>query len=469
MTTSSAAQAPSRQLRKTTTFRTWSARIQAAERETKLAVAGVVAIAVHLLDDNFLQPQPGTSPLDHLASGLVPLAVLVAVAGTYPHLRAGVRAAIVIPLGLLGIVAGLGEAGYYSLKVGPSGDDYTGLLALAAGILLVGLGGTILWRTRRTDDRHVRRYLRRVLQTAVAVVVAYVVLFPLALSYVFTHSARALVPPARLGADYENVSFTTLDGLTLKGWYVPSKNRAAVIAAPGRAGSQKPARMLARHGYGVLLFDRRGEGQSDGDPNAFGWAADNDLKAAVAFLQHRPDVDRNRIGGIGLSVGGETLLQTAAESDGLRAVVADGAGARSLREDLARAGSGKWGEIPTSLVVTAGTMLFSNLTAPPNLASLVRRIAPRPVLFIYGEHDQANVRQLTPSYYANAGEPKAIWEVPGASHTSGIDTRPHQYERRVIAFFDYALLERNLPIRRSLEPVRRGFVAGAQRVSWPLR
>ena len=82
----------------------------------------------------------------------------------------------------------------------------------------------------------VRRYLRRVLQTAVAVVVAYVVLFPLALSYVFTHSARALVPPARLGADYENVSFTTLDGLTLRGWYVPSKNHAAVIAAPGRAG-----------------------------------------------------------------------------------------------------------------------------------------------------------------------------------------------------------------------------------------
>ena len=62
MTTSSAAQAPSRQLRKMTTFRAWSARIQAAGRETKLAVAGVVAIAVHLLDDNFLQPQPGTSP-----------------------------------------------------------------------------------------------------------------------------------------------------------------------------------------------------------------------------------------------------------------------------------------------------------------------------------------------------------------------------------------------------------------------
>ena len=85
----------------------------------------------------------------------------------------------------------------------------------------------------------------------------------------------------------------------------------------------------------MLLFDRRGEGESDGDPNAFDWAADKDLNAAVAFLQQRPDVDHDRIGGIGLSVGAETLLQTAAESDSLKTVVADGAGSRSLREDLA--------------------------------------------------------------------------------------------------------------------------------------
>ena len=154
------------------------------------------------------------------------------------------------------------------------------------------------------------------------------------------------MPAARLGAAYEKVVFKTSDGLTLRGWYVPSENHAAVIAAPGRSGSQKPARVLVRHGYGVLLFDRRGEGESDGEPNAFGWDADKDMNAAIAYLQRRPGVDRNRIGGIGLSVGGETLLQTAAESDGLKAVVADGAGARSLREDLARRGQRQMGRDP---------------------------------------------------------------------------------------------------------------------------
>ena len=105
-----------------------------------------------------------------------------------------------------------------------------------------------------------------------------------------------------------------------------------MIAFPGRNGPQKHARMLVRHGYGVLLFDRRGEGESEGDPNAFGWDGERDLRAAVAFLRTRPDVDPERIGGIGLSVGGEMIIQAAAESDGFKAIVSEGrAGSRRSR------------------------------------------------------------------------------------------------------------------------------------------
>jgi len=50
--------------------------------------------------------------------------------------------------------------------------------------------------------------------------------------------------------------------------------------------------MLVRHGYGVLLFDRRGEGASDGDPNVFGWKGERDLHAAVSFLRSRPDAGK---------------------------------------------------------------------------------------------------------------------------------------------------------------------------------
>ena len=93
--------------------------------------------------------------------------------------------------------------------------------------------------------------------------------------------------------------------------------------------------MLVRHGYGVLLYDRRGEGHSEGDPNSWGWDFDKDIRAGVEFLQHRADVDPTRIGGLGLSVGGEMLLDTAAETKELAAIVSEGAGparwARSSR------------------------------------------------------------------------------------------------------------------------------------------
>jgi uncharacterized protein len=138
------------------------------------------------------------------------------------------------------------------------------------------------------------------------------------------------------------VSFETSDGLTLKGWYVPSRNGAAVIAFPGRKGPQAHTRMLARHGYGVLLFDRRGEGASDGDPSSWGWGGERDIKAAIAFLRHRADVDPGRIGGLGLSVGGELMLQTAAETEDLKAVVSEGAGIRSVREHLEIPSGEKW-------------------------------------------------------------------------------------------------------------------------------
>jgi fermentation-respiration switch protein FrsA (DUF1100 family) len=276
-----------------------------------------------------------------------------------------------------------------------------------------------------------------------ALAVVYVVVAPLYVSYVFTHVAHGFVPTAELGADYEEVSFTTSDGLELKGWYIPSKNRAAVIAFPGRKGPQRQARMLARHGYGVLLFDRRGEGESEGDPNIFGWAGEEDLRAAVGFLQSRPGVDPARIGGIGLSVGGEMMIEAAAESDGLKAIVSEGAGVRSIRESLAmpEQTTTKWlGAVLVHAVVTPGVALFSNTMPPPSLEDLAARIYPRPVFFIYAVPGQGGEAELTEVFYEAAREPKAIWRVPDAEHTGGIEAQPSEYERRVVGFFDEALL-----------------------------
>jgi hypothetical protein len=366
--------------------------------------------------------------------------VLALAAWAYPRLRAGFRATIALLLGIFGIVAGV-EAIYYTTKDGPSGDDFTGLLSIPAGIVLLAVGVVTLWRSRKTADSRRRRYLRRSLIAVGTVAAVYVVLAPFYVSYVFTHVARGYVPEPELGAAYEEVSFRTSDGLELRGWYIPSRNRAAVIAFPGRRGPQRPARMLARHGYGVLLFDRRGEGESEGDPNVFGWQGERDVHAAVAFLQSRPDVDPERIGGIGLSVGGEMMIEAAAESDGLRAVVSEGAGIRSLREALAIPETGA--RLTSALafgVLTPAVALFSNDLPPPSLEDLAPRIAPRPVFFVYADPGQGGESELNETFYEAAREPKLIWQVPGSGHTGGIEAQPDEYERRVVGFFDDALL-----------------------------
>ena len=271
---------------------------------------------------------------------------------------------------------------------------------------------------------------------AAIVVLAFVV--PFMMAYGYTHLARAVVPEAKLGgAEYEDVKFETSDGLELEGWYIPSKNRAAVIAFPGRSGPRKPARFLARHGYGVLLFDRRGEGESEGDPNALGWGGTKDLEAAIAFLRRRSEVDPERIGGIGLSVGGEMLIELAAETDDLKAVVSEGAGIRSVREATEQAGAEKWAALPTWAAITLGTAIFSNHSPPPNLKDLVGRIAPRPVFLIYADRGQGG-EELSAEYHEIAGEPKQLWKTD-SGHTGGYDADPKEYERWVVRFFDDSL------------------------------
>jgi uncharacterized protein len=147
------------------------------------------------------------------------------------------------------------------------------------------------------------------------------------------------------------------------------------------------------------------------------------------------------IGGLGLSVGGELMLQTAAETPKLRAVVSEGAGRRSLREQLHVPGAARWLPIGGAAfwsVMTVTTMVLANEGPPPDLLDLVRRIQA-PVLFVYGAEGQAAEQALNPVYYDAARAPKAIWEVPGAGHTGGSAAQPAGYERSVVEFFDRAL------------------------------
>jgi uncharacterized protein len=437
MTTTTAA-APTRPTTRATPVGRWQLR-----DEWSLFVLGTAVVAVHVADDSFLQPPAGTSAADHLAGGLVPIALLGAAAWGFGRVRAGWRGLLALVVGVFGVGIGAIEAGYYTIAVGASGDDFTGLLTIPAGLLLVVLGAVTLWRSRRRDGSMLRRVLRRALLVVAGALAAFFVAQSVLFSYAITHIARAEVPANKLGVAHENVSFTTSDGLRLHGWYIPSRNGAAVVNFPGRLGTQAPARMLAKHGYGVLLFDRRGEGRSEGAGNMLGWGGEKDIIAAVDWLKKRPDVDPRRIGGIGFSVGGELMLEAAAKDPDLAAVVSDGAGARQLHEDKqAFSGHDFWTMSPAFAVMTGAVAVFSDTAPPPTLTDLVPRIAPRPLLFIWAPDGGNATEVLTPEYYRVAGPNASLWAIPHAKHIKGIEAQPRAYEHRVVAFFDEALLGR---------------------------
>ena len=149
--------------------------------------------------------------------------------------------------------------------------------------------------------------------------------------YLAMHPARfpiGDISPADFDLEYEDVAIFTEDEIQLQGWYIPSKNHAAVILVHAfngnRTGTIYHASLLAKHGYGVLLYDTRTQGESGGDLYALGWEDHLDILAAIEYLQQRQEIDSDKIGVLGLSAGAKAALYAATQSDEIAAVVAEG-------------------------------------------------------------------------------------------------------------------------------------------------
>jgi uncharacterized protein len=414
------------------------------------------AIAAYIAVDAFVDLRPGTSAGDHLVSGTVPVLVLAAAAISVRRVRPGAAALVSLMIGIASVIAGIGApaSGLRNGHIGAA--SITGSVALIAGAMLVGLGVETLVRSRRRDGRPLRRWTRRTARGVCGMYVLLVVAAPAGAGFVIANRSDPTPLAIDLGPRQQSVMLTTSDGIALDAAYLPSQNGAAVIVFPGTGAGR--AEMLVRHGYGVLLLDPRGQGDSEGDPHLLGWTGERDLRAAVDFLGTQPDVDAGRIGGLGLSVGGELLLQAAAHDERLRAVVSEGAGTRSVAENLHDVTPASLLDLPFWASATAATAVFSDGLPPPRLEDLVGDIAPRPILLIWTSRGQGG-EHLNPLYHSRAGRPAEIWEIPDGTHVDGLAARPDEYEDRVVGFFDDAL-QTDID-RGSARPSQRSAVSAA--------
>jgi uncharacterized protein len=409
-----------------------------------VAFRGATAIALlHALDDAFFNRQPGVDLDQHALAAAISLAAGMGAIVGFPRLRPGFRATISLVFGIFAIVNGALHVGHISVD-GAAASDYTGVLALAAGVVLVvlGLATPFLHRGEGVATRG-RRWAYRVVALVAGLVIVYAFVYPVSVAIVVTHKFREPIgdPPS---AAYEPVNFRASDGLELSGWYRPSSNRAAVVIVHGgggdRTGAVRHAELLARHGYGVLVYDSRGRGESEGSPVAMGWGWEKDVAGALAFLQERPDVDAVRIGGLGLSTGADVLFEVAAEDRDLKAVVADGATAESFADY--REVIGLDVTAPYWWTMYAAARVFSGSSPGEPLTELVARVSPTPLLLISTGGSLPAELDANRVYAEAAREPVELWELPDVDHTAAIRQRPEEYERRVVRLFDEALLER---------------------------
>ncbi len=378
------------------------------------------------------------SPVWRVARVLV--AVAVTALGVWFTRRAGRtgRGVIVLVAGIVGTVTGAGMTGGHLGKTGLDAAAVSAAIVLVTGVILLLWGATTLIRA-------VPGWWR-LLAVPAAIALLWFVLFPLTMAVIAANRAPAPLgsaTPATYGLAYQNVGFRTSDGMRLSGWYIPPRNGAALVVLPG-SGSNRTAvlgqaAVLARHGYGVLLADPRGQGLSGGHAMDFGWWGGRDIAAAVSFLGQQPGVKAGKIAVLGESMGGEQALAAAGADPRIRAVVAEGATGQQLA-DRGWLPQGIDGVLQRGMewVQYTSAGLLSGAPRPMSIPDSLRAAAPRPALIIAAA---AMPDEPIAARWFQAHSPATVhvWVVPHAGHTQGLATAPRQWETHVISFLNAAL------------------------------
>ncbi len=236
--------------------------------------------------------------------------------------------------------------------------------------------------------------------------------------------------PLRLGIPYRDITLATRDGLKLAAWYTPPQNGVIVLAAHGYGVRRSPeiVALFARHGYGVVAWDMRAHGESEGELCTVGYAEAWDVEAALDYALAQPGVEH--VAAWGESMGGAAAILAAARRPEIEALVADSA-FTSLEDELAV-------RIPFPLL-RPPVRFFAEQAAGGSIQSVrpvdeIGRLSPRPVFIIQGLADRSIPLDSGRRLYEAAGEPRSLWQEEGIGHVEMLAARPDDYEARVMAF-----------------------------------
>ena len=245
--------------------------------------------------------------------------------------------------------------------------------------------------------------------------------------------------PADFGAAYQPMHFQTADGLLLSGWYIPPRNGAVIILLHAYYADRRQtlpvARMLYTQGYGLLMYDQRASGESQGQTRSLGWQDIPDVRAAAGWLAEQPG--NLKIGAYGCSTGGAIALAGSAGTASIQAMAVDAPSPLQWYENLPQFSLQDPFNLPVMALYYPLVMLHSQSLPPISTTQAVQAAGAKPILFISSGLGEENAR--VNSYFESAQGPKERWNIPEAAHCGGPTVRPQEYQKHLLDFFKTAL------------------------------
>ena len=252
----------------------------------------------------------------------------------------------------------------------------------------------------------------------------------------FTPDRRPITIPA--GKDLEGIRTVNLAAAgepPLTAFFRPPANGRIVILLHGTGADRSQllpeARMLARHGFGILSLDLPGHGDSGG---TIQWDEPERqaVTRAIDWVTQVPGGKPYQAGLFGFSYGSRIALQVASADERVYALALTGAFADV--EDILVEQGGRFGALSSSVaLLTAQWHGMRYWEKQP--MDIIGQVSPRPVLLIAGTADRAVPPSMTERLYRAAREPKSLWLVPEAEHGEYAAVAPVEYERRLVEFF----------------------------------
>ncbi len=243
----------------------------------------------------------------------------------------------------------------------------------------------------------------------------------------------------------ETIRFRGASNVLLTGRFFRGSNRSTIILASGYGDTQDQmlsiAEFLHQAGFNIVTYNPRARTGSGGEYVTLGVFEQQDLLALVNYLAAKPDLDPNRIGVLGISMGGSTAILAAAKDKRLHAVVDDSGFSDATR--VIAASFEHFIHLPafpfapvTVLIADARAGINVNAVRPMDV---IGQISPRPILIIHEVDDFVVPADNSRRNFAAARQPKELWLVPGSDHGKAHTDAKSAYETKVTDFFRQAL------------------------------